>query len=93
MRLKLCPSKSAVLDILSAKLGSRRASLFTQSEDLEKLKSDKTDSKLYNPYTDSKIAVAEGCIAAISGDVQMLEQQIAFLNSHEAPKVMVEFDL
>lgn len=93
MKLKLCPSKQSVLDILSASLGSARAKLFSESEELTNLESGKSGSHLYNPYADTKIAVAKDLVAALSADVERLEQQIAMVNNHEAPKVMVEMDL
>ncbi len=91
MKVKACPSIDTVRSILQERITDTRKLLDDDNTELAKLTG--ANQVVYNPYHDSNVAKLRSGITARTEYLKLRESEMAILESHVAPKVLVEIDV
>ncbi len=92
MRLKVTPTKEVVRSILTDRIGKEELLLSDDETALAKLNA-ASPIHMINQYRDSEKAGLVSSIERRTRYLKICQTELSLLDSHEAPKVLVEIEL
>ncbi len=91
MKVKACPSIDTVRGILQERINTEREYLVGQQSALDALTSN--TSSLYKPNEETEKRILRDSITSAKLSVSQRETEMILLQSHTAPRVLVEIDV
>ncbi len=91
MKVKACPSIETVRGILQERIDQEREYLVGQKSKLDELTSNK--SSLYSPGRETETKLVRAAIILGSDTLRARETEMVLLQSHTAPRVLVEIEV
>lgn len=91
MRLKICPTKESIKNILTERIGTEQRLLAEEETELARLTA--KDQMVYNPYNENVITSTKSSIHSRTEYIRDRTLELGLLDAHEAAKCMVEIEL
>ncbi len=91
MKIKACPSIDTVRGILQERITSEREYLVGQQSKLDELVGNK--SSIYSPGRETETKLIRSAILMGEESLKARETEMILLQSHQAPRILVEIDV